>query len=219
MGCATGTGCWAPGRQPTRSVSNGWCEVLPASGAVAVSGSMVLRRSSVLPPFVMHVKPVGLPQPDYGARHVSALVLIVEPGRQTSHQSRSGGHGPGTDADGDAGGGLVGGRQEPARHGGCDRACAKPPSTGTCSGSTRSTRSRGRRTWCGWCCRSPSSGEGGAAGVSGRRRQRRDYAGASRCRRSRTEGSLRLPRRRRRDDRRGNGVIQVITHVIRPVGL
>ena len=55
---------------------------LPASGAVAVSGSMVLRRSSVAPPFVVHVKPVGGPQPDHGARHVAALVLIVEPGRQ-----------------------------------------------------------------------------------------------------------------------------------------
>ena len=55
---------------------------LPASGAVAVSGSMVLRRSSVAPPFVVHVKPVVGPQPDHGARHVAALVLIVEPGRR-----------------------------------------------------------------------------------------------------------------------------------------
>ena len=55
---------------------------LPASGAAAVSGSILLRRSPVLPPFVIHVKPVGVPQPDYGARHVAALVLIVEPGRQ-----------------------------------------------------------------------------------------------------------------------------------------
>ena len=54
---------------------------LPTSGAVAVSGSMMLRRSSVLPPFVVHVQPVSVPQPDYGARHVAALVLIVEPGR------------------------------------------------------------------------------------------------------------------------------------------
>ena len=54
---------------------------LPTSGAVAVSGSMMLGRSSVLPPFVVHVKPVAVPQPDYGARHVAALVLIVEPGR------------------------------------------------------------------------------------------------------------------------------------------
>ena len=57
-------------------------DALPASGAAAVSGSMLLRRSPVLPPFVVHVKPVGVPQPDYGARHVAALVLIVEPGRR-----------------------------------------------------------------------------------------------------------------------------------------
>ena len=57
-------------------------DALPASGAAAVSGSMLLRRSPVSPPFVVHVKPVGVPRPDYGARHVAALVLIVEPGRR-----------------------------------------------------------------------------------------------------------------------------------------
>ena len=56
-------------------------EALPTSGAVPVSGSMLLGRVSGVPPFVVHVKPVGVPQPDYGARHVAALVLIVEPGR------------------------------------------------------------------------------------------------------------------------------------------
>ena len=55
-------------------------DALPDSGAGAVSGSMLLRRSFELPPFVVHVKPVGIPQPDYGARHVAALVLLVEPG-------------------------------------------------------------------------------------------------------------------------------------------
>ncbi len=30
---------------------------------------------------MVHVKPGGVSQPDYGARHVAALVLIVEPGR------------------------------------------------------------------------------------------------------------------------------------------
>ena len=55
---------------------------LPASNAPAVSGSILLRRSSVVPPFVVHVKPVAVPQPDYGARHVAALVLIAEPGRR-----------------------------------------------------------------------------------------------------------------------------------------
>ena len=55
-------------------------DALPTSNALAVSGSMRLGRSSELPPLGVHVKPVGVPQPDYGARHVAALVLIVEPG-------------------------------------------------------------------------------------------------------------------------------------------
>ena len=55
---------------------------LPTSGPATVSGSMLLRRSPVSPPFVVHVKPVRVPQPDYGARHVAALVLIVEPGHR-----------------------------------------------------------------------------------------------------------------------------------------
>ncbi len=56
-------------------------DALPAPGSAAVSGSMLLRRSSVLPPFLVHVKPVSVPQPDGEARHVAALMLIVEPGR------------------------------------------------------------------------------------------------------------------------------------------
>ena len=56
-------------------------DALPTSNAVAVSGSMLLGRSRGLPPLVVHVTPVGVPQPDYGARHVAALVLMVEPGR------------------------------------------------------------------------------------------------------------------------------------------
>ena len=54
----------------------------PTSGAVPVGGSMLLGRATELSPFVVHVKPVGVPQPDYGARHVAALVLIVEPRRR-----------------------------------------------------------------------------------------------------------------------------------------
>ena len=57
-------------------------EALPNSGTAAVSGSMRLGRSSGLPPVVLHIQPVGVPQPDYGARHVAALVLMVEPGRR-----------------------------------------------------------------------------------------------------------------------------------------
>ena len=56
-------------------------DALPTSAAIAISGSMLLHRSLVLPPFVVHVKPVRHRQPHYGARHVAVLVLIVEPGR------------------------------------------------------------------------------------------------------------------------------------------
>ena len=53
---------------------------LPSSSASAVSGSMLLPRAPEGPPVVVHVKPVGVPPPDYGAAHVAALVLLVEPG-------------------------------------------------------------------------------------------------------------------------------------------
>ena len=53
---------------------------LPSSSASAVSGSMLLPRAPEGPPVVMHVKPVVVPPPDYGAAHVAALVLLVEPG-------------------------------------------------------------------------------------------------------------------------------------------
>ena len=53
---------------------------LPGFGAVPVSRSMMLGRTSSLLPLVVHVKPVNTPKPDFGARHVAALVLIVEPG-------------------------------------------------------------------------------------------------------------------------------------------
>ena len=64
-----------------------WLERLVAgalsSAGVAVSGSMLLRRTSVAPPLVVHVKPVVAPQLDLGGRRVAALVLLVEPGRQS----------------------------------------------------------------------------------------------------------------------------------------
>ena len=57
-------------------------DALPTPGAVAVSGSMRLQSVSLSPPLVVHVKPLAVPQPDYGARHVAVVVLIVEPGRR-----------------------------------------------------------------------------------------------------------------------------------------
>ncbi len=55
-------------------------DALPA--AQAVSGSMLLRRTSVLPQFVVHVKPVSLRQPDFGTQRTAVLVLLVEPGNR-----------------------------------------------------------------------------------------------------------------------------------------
>ena len=54
---------------------------LPGSGAVPASGSTMLRRTSGLLPLVVCVKPFDAPKTDFGARHVGAPVLIVEPGR------------------------------------------------------------------------------------------------------------------------------------------
>ena len=55
---------------------------LPTADVAAVSGSMALHRSSGLLPFIVHVKPVGAPQTDFGAQRVAGLVLITEPGRR-----------------------------------------------------------------------------------------------------------------------------------------
>ena len=57
-------------------------QALPGAG-LAVSGSMLLRRAAGVPRFVVHVKPVVVRQPDFGAQRAAALVLIAEPGRQT----------------------------------------------------------------------------------------------------------------------------------------
>ncbi len=55
-------------------------DALPATDAV--SGSMLLHRTSVLPQFVVHVKPVSLRQPDFGTQRTAVLVLLVEPGNR-----------------------------------------------------------------------------------------------------------------------------------------
>ena len=51
------------------------------SASPAVSGSMMLHRPATSSRFVVHVKPVGDRQWDLGAQRVTALMLIVEPGR------------------------------------------------------------------------------------------------------------------------------------------
>ena len=54
---------------------------LPGTAGTATGGSMRIRRGPGLTPIVVYVKPVPVPQPDYGARHVAAQVLLVDPGR------------------------------------------------------------------------------------------------------------------------------------------
>ena len=54
---------------------------LPTSSGPAVSGSMTLQRGSLLPRFMVHIKPVSNRQQDYGTPRVAALVLVVEPRR------------------------------------------------------------------------------------------------------------------------------------------
>ena len=53
---------------------------LPKSGSVAASGSMAVSRSPVLPRFALHVNPVVIGHPDFGARRIAAIVLIIDPG-------------------------------------------------------------------------------------------------------------------------------------------
>ena len=52
---------------------------LPRFVGHGVGGSMVVRRSSLLPRLAVHVKPVTNREVDYRSRHVAALVLIVDP--------------------------------------------------------------------------------------------------------------------------------------------
>ncbi len=52
---------------------------LPRFGEAGASGSMMVRRTSSLPWFALHVKPVAGGEADYRALRVAALVLIVDP--------------------------------------------------------------------------------------------------------------------------------------------
>ena len=57
---------------------------LPTLYVEAASGSMMIRRSPGLPRLALHVNPVTVRQMDFGARNVGALMLIVDPGSQSS---------------------------------------------------------------------------------------------------------------------------------------
>ena len=55
---------------------------LPRGGGAGASGSMLVRRPSSRPRFVLHVKPVAGGEEDFRSRRVAALVLIVDPVRR-----------------------------------------------------------------------------------------------------------------------------------------
>ena len=52
---------------------------LPPFGSQGVGSSMLVRRSPGLPGLVLHLSPVVDRRPDFGARRVAALVLVVDP--------------------------------------------------------------------------------------------------------------------------------------------
>ncbi|MDE0342722.1 MAG: LuxR C-terminal-related transcriptional regulator [Deltaproteobacteria bacterium] len=52
---------------------------LPRFGEQGASGSMMVRRPSLLPRLVLHVKPAANREVDYRSQHLGALLLIVDP--------------------------------------------------------------------------------------------------------------------------------------------
>ena len=52
---------------------------LPPSNSAPAGGSMAVSRSPVLPRLALHVNPVVIGHPDFGARRIAAIVLIVDP--------------------------------------------------------------------------------------------------------------------------------------------
>ena len=66
-------------REDNATLQNLLAQALPRFGEQGASGSMVVRRSSPLPRFALHVKPVANRELDQRSRYVAALVLIVDP--------------------------------------------------------------------------------------------------------------------------------------------
>ena len=56
---------------------------LPRFGGQGAGGSTTVRRSSALPPLVLHVNPVGRPETDFSLWPVAALVLVADPASHT----------------------------------------------------------------------------------------------------------------------------------------
>ena len=56
---------------------------LPPFGAQGAGGSTMVRRSSELPPLVLHVNPMDRQETDFHLWPVAALALVVDPASQT----------------------------------------------------------------------------------------------------------------------------------------
>ena len=56
---------------------------LPRFGGQGAGGSTTVRRSSALPPLVLHINPMGRQETDLQVWPVAALVLLVDPASQT----------------------------------------------------------------------------------------------------------------------------------------
>ena len=56
---------------------------LPRFGGQGAGGSTMVRRSSALPPLVLHVNPVGRRETDFHLWPVAALVLVADPANHT----------------------------------------------------------------------------------------------------------------------------------------
>ena len=63
---------------------------LPAFGAQAAGGSMILNRPSGLPPLALHVNPVSRQETDFQVWPVAVLVLVVDPRQRGPHRPRRG---------------------------------------------------------------------------------------------------------------------------------
>ena len=69
-----------PGSRPIGPVWTGsWPARCRPPGPSRSAGRCCWPARPDASPFVVHIKPVAVPQPDYGARYVAALVVIVEP--------------------------------------------------------------------------------------------------------------------------------------------
>ena len=81
-------GLRAVSREANDRVRRLLARALPRFGEQGASGSMLVRRPSGLPSFVVHVKPVTHGEVEYRSRRVAALVLIVDPVERTRVDQR-----------------------------------------------------------------------------------------------------------------------------------